>query len=187
MRRLFLISLLATALAAPLVAQQTPPPAQPATAVPPGGPPPQTQPGQRGGRGTQPPTIVNGVLPPGRGGRWEPPTQNIKIEVTITDAAEKTTKKTVSMLVADGNNGRIRASNNQGVLNVDGHGQAAVDGRIYVSVTIEYMPDRMANTTTLNESISLVVVGGKPTLVSQSADPGTDRRVTVEITATVVK
>jgi hypothetical protein len=31
------------------------------------------------------------------------------------------------------------------------------------------------------------VVDGKPTLISQSADPGSDRRVSVEVTATVVR
>ena len=195
MRRLCVIAVLATALSAPLLAQQAPPP-PPATQAPQGGqpttqPPPAPptrgqQAGQRGGRTGQPPTQPPSQPTGQRGPNWQAPSQNIRIEVTITDSAEKTTKKVVSMLVADGNMGRIR-SQGQGVLNVDGQGQAAADGRIYLSITIEYMPDRSANVTNLNQSISLVLVAGKPTLISQSADPGTDRKVTVEVTATVVK
>jgi hypothetical protein len=39
----------------------------------------------------------------------------------------------------------------------------------------------------LHESISVILQDGKPLLVSQSADPTTDRKVTVELTATVLK
>ncbi len=185
MRRLSLIVLIATALSAPLAAQgQQPPP--PATTAP---TPQQPPPGQRGGgrgavSGQQP------SMPPtaGRGTRtFALPEQNVRLEVAITDSAEKTQKKVVSMLVADGESGRIRSSNNVGVLNVDGNTRVASDGRIHVFITIEYMPDRSATTTNLNQSISLIVAAGKPTLISQSADPGTDRKVAVEITATVVK
>ena len=192
MRRLSLIALLATALAAPLAAQQgqqpPPPPSQPAT-VPPGQQPQQPPPGRatqqgRGGRGT--PT---GEAPPtaGRGLRPGLPDQNVRLDVTITDSAQKSQKKVVSMLMADGESGRIRSSNNLGVLNVDGNTRVAPDGRIHVFITIEYLPDRSAATTELNQSISLMVAAGKPTQISQSADPGTDRKVSVEITATVVK
>ena len=39
----------------------------------------------------------------------------------------------------------------------------------------------------LHESISVVLQDGKPLLVSQSADPTTDRKVTVEVMATILK
>jgi hypothetical protein len=189
MRRLSVIALLALALAAPIAAQQgqqppPPPTAQQPATVPPGAQ--QPPPGRGGGRGAgqqpnQPPTA-------GRGMRtFDMPTQNVRLDVTITDSAEKTQKKVVSMLMADGESGRIRSANNVGTLNVDGNSRVAPDGRIHVFITIEYMPDRSATTTNLNQSISLMVTGGKPTLISQSADPGTDRKVAVELTATVVK
>ena len=191
MRRLCVIAVLATALSAPVLAQQAPPPPAAQTPQPTGQPQPapptrpQQTTGGRGGRAGQPPSAAPGQ-PAGQRGTWQPPSQNIRIDVAITDSAEKTTKKVVSMLIADGNDGRIR-SQGQGVLNVDGHGQATTDGRVYVSITIEYMPDRNANVTNLNQSIRLVLAAGKPTLISQSADPGTDRKVTVEVTATVIK
>jgi hypothetical protein len=195
MRRLSVIALLATALAAPLVAQQgqqPPPPTpqqqQPPTAQPGQQPPP---PPARGGmgRGTRAPGSEQSgqPAPGGRGMRPDLPTQNVRLDVTITDSAEKTQKKVISMLMADGESGRIRSANNVGVLNVDGNSRVGPDGRVHVWITIEYMPDRSATTTNLNQSISLVLAAGKPTLVSQSADPGTDRKVAVEVTATVVK
>jgi hypothetical protein len=196
MRRLILIAVLATAQAAPVVAMQgqpPPPPPQPGTTAPAAQqPPPPTgtrlPAGQRGGRGTpgQPPGTTPAQA--GRGGpSWEGPAQNIRLDVTITDSAEKSTKKVVSMLVADRDSGRIRSSNNAGVLNVDGQPRVAADGRILVSITIEYMPDRSTAVTNLHQSITLMLAPGKPTLISQSADPGTDRKVAVEVTATVVK
>jgi hypothetical protein len=47
-----------------------------------------------------------------------------------------------------------------------------------------------ATVTRLNgfsESLNLMVTDGKPVIASQSADPRSDRKVTVEVTATVVK
>jgi len=47
-----------------------------------------------------------------------------------------------------------------------------------------------ATVTRLNgfsESLNLLVTDGKPVIASQSADPRSDRKVTVEVTATVVK
>jgi hypothetical protein len=187
MRRLSLIALLAIALAAPIAAQQgqqPPPPPSPSPQQPPTVPPGQQPPPARGGgRGAgQQPAMPTA----GRGMRNDLPTQNVRLDVTITDSAEKPQKK-VTMLMADGESGRIRSANNVGVLNVDGNSRVAPDGRIHVWITIEYMPDRSATTTNLNQSISLMVTAGKPTLISQSADPGTDRKVAVEVTATVVK
>jgi hypothetical protein len=203
MRRLCLIALLALALAAPLAAQQAqqppPPPSQPATA-----PPSQQQqpPPSRGGVGRstqpgQPPTPTTmpagqrgrgGVPPPGGVTRREPTTQNIRIEVAITDSAEKTTRKVVTMLFRDRESGRIRSADpNGGVLNVDGFGDVVSEDRIAVGLTVEYQPQRGANMTLINQSITVLVAPGKPTIISQSADPNTDRKVAVEVTATIVK
>ena len=179
MRRLSVIVLLVSALAAPVAAAQgqQPPPTQPTTAPPSQQPPPAGRGGiggQRAGRGS--------LMPPGGAVR-----DNIRIDVSITDSAEKTQKKVVSMLVADRNGGRIRSSNEKGVLNVDANTWTEGEGRITLALTVEYMPDRATHNTLLNQSITLVLQTGKPTLISQSADPGTDRKVTVEVTATVVK
>jgi glucose/arabinose dehydrogenase len=187
MRKVSVLALLvvcAGVFAAPVAARQAPLPSQATQPQPQGTPPPG-----RPVAAASPSTRRTAAVPAGRAvrGRWEPPSQNVRLDVTIIDTGDQTARKIVSMLVADGDNGRIRSGNNQGVLNVDGRPQVALDGRVYVSITIEYSPDRSTNTTTLNESISLMLAAGKPTLVSQSADPGSDRRVSVEVTATIVK
>ena len=38
-----------------------------------------------------------------------------------------------------------------------------------------------------SESLNLLVADGKPIVASQSADPRSDRKVTIEVTATVLK
>jgi hypothetical protein len=58
---------------------------------------------------------------------------------------------------------------------------------VAVYLTVEYQPERAVNTTMLNQSIGVVLTPGKPTIISQSADPNSDRKVAVEVTATVVK
>jgi hypothetical protein len=35
--------------------------------------------------------------------------------------------------------------------------------------------------------MSLILESGKPTVVSQAADPSSDRKITVEVTATILK
>jgi hypothetical protein len=39
----------------------------------------------------------------------------------------------------------------------------------------------------LNESMTLILDSGKPTVVSQAADPISDRRIAVEVTATILR
>ena len=39
----------------------------------------------------------------------------------------------------------------------------------------------------LNERLSLVLESGKPMIVSQAADPVSDRKITVEVTATILR
>jgi hypothetical protein len=187
--------------------QQAPPPPR---TVPPGQgqtPPP----GQgRGQAPTPQPPVVMGAqvtpTPPPGGApgvpanvpRPEAPSswQNIRVDVTITDSlsAEQVQRKTISMLVLDNRNGQVR-SMGQGMINVDASPIVRPDGKIYLRMTMEYNPDinpqiaQATNTrqTSFLESLSLVVNDGKPLLVSQAADPRSDRKVTVEVTATVQK
>ncbi len=64
---------------------------------------------------------------------------------------------------------------------------AATDGRILLDLTLSTSPIAPSTVAVLNQSISVVVVNGQSTLVSRSADPATERSVTVEVTATIVK
>ncbi|HET7219194.1 MAG TPA: hypothetical protein VFJ02_14155 [Vicinamibacterales bacterium] len=137
---------------------------------------------------------------PGRGGAQP---INLRLELTITDqrGAAPATPKTVTMLVADRYLGRIRTSGNVRVgtnylpivLNVDAQPEVLKDGRVRVQVTLEYRAQTGEGTqeenqpSNLTESFSVILDDGKPMLVTQSADPGSDRRVKVEMKATQVK
>ena len=122
---------------------------------------------------------------------------NVQIELTLTDQIGDGAplKKTVVMIVSSGNWGKIRASADprrpQVVsLNVDARPFVSIDGPIQVELTLYYYPPRDPKAdrlTELNQSLTVVLQGGKPLMISQSADPGGDRKVTVEAKATVLK
>lgn len=66
--------------------------------------------------------------------------------------------------------------------------------KISVSFGLEYLP-KTAGTqeemepgmTSWSERLSLILESGKPMIVSQAADPTSDRKITVEVTATILK
>jgi hypothetical protein len=125
---------------------------------------------------------------------------NVRIELTIRDQRGNTAPdtKTVSLVTADRRFGRIRTGGTirtekfgmQEVrLNVDALPTVMPDGRIRVNLTVEYRP---ADTEThasnnVSETIECVLVSGQPLAVSKSADPNSDRSVTVEVKATTLK
>ena len=134
-----------------------------------------------------------------------PPAQlaNLRLELTITDqrGPAPASPKTVSMLVADRYNGRIRTSGYVRVgaghqpitLNVDAQPEMLKDGRIRVQVSFEYRAQTAEGTqednqpSNLTEAFNVILEDGKPLLVSQSADPASDRKVRVDLKASVVK
>jgi hypothetical protein len=65
--------------------------------------------------------------------------------------------------------------------------------QIMLALTVQYTPDvnyqasASSKPASLDESLNIVLQDGKRTLVSQSADPQGDRKVTLEVMATVVK
>ena len=117
---------------------------------------------------------------------------NIRIELTIVDQRGDTTAppKTVTMLVEDRQNARIRTSRGNATLNVDGHPEILREGKIRVMLSVEYSPqdgpDR-ASPMPIQESVTALLEDGKPLVVSQSADPSGDRKVRLELKATIVK
>jgi hypothetical protein len=60
-------------------------------------------------------------------------------------------------------------------------------------LTIEYRPvaaeaeNERSTTPNINESITVMLDDGKPMVISQSADPVTDRKVKVEAKITVLR
>jgi len=184
---------------------QMPPPSSLPGALPPvmpaAGPPPPSQSTPPPGQKTPPQPVPGMPQSPGLTlpARAEPATswQNVKLDVTITDSlsADQQTRKMVSMLVLDSRAGQVRSAGGNAVINIDATPTILRDGRIYLRLTLEYQPELTAQQRTgvssplamFNESLSLVVPDGKPIVASQSSDPRSERKVAVEIVATVVK
>ena len=81
-------------------------------------------------------------------------------------------------------------------LNVDARPFVSVDGPIQLELTLNYTPpggpaqDKETPSsapTGINQSQTVVLQSGKPLIVSQAADPVSDRKVVVEVKATVLK
>jgi hypothetical protein len=105
------------------------------------------------------------------------------------------------MLVADRSNGRIRTAGQVRVgsgyqpitLNVDALPEILRDGRIRLQVTLEYRAQTSEGSqednqpSNLTEAFNVILDDGKSMLVTQSADPASDRRVKVDLKATLIK
>jgi len=135
---------------------------------------------------------------------------NVKFDFTITDqlGTGEPAKRTVTLIVADRAVGSLRSSGNsiRAVLNVDATPQILPNGNIRVQLGLEYNPRQpptkmpMGKTptgepfemqteggSTLNQRVAIVLVPGKPLVLSQAADPLYDRRITVEVRAEILK
>ena len=141
---------------------------------------------------------------------------NIKIEVSITDQTAEGTpaKKVVTMMVGDRQRNSIRSSASVPVrvqpnpgapaqynyrnvtINVDARPAVLLKepSKVQIMLGLEYFPksgggreDMEPGMASLNEQLSLILESGKPTIVSQAADPTSDRKITVEVTATILK
>jgi hypothetical protein len=138
---------------------------------------------------------------------------NIRIEVSITDQIGNgpAAKKVVSMIAGDRQNtSLIRSSASVPVKAVGGSGYSYrnvtlnVDARpailykepskILVTLGLEYLPrpaggveEMEPGMASINERLALIFESGKTVIVSQAADPTSDRKITVEVTATILK
>ena len=129
---------------------------------------------------------------------------NVKVEVTFSEqrADGPATPKTVTITTNDGQWGRVRSSVNTAgygasPLHVDARPEVLADGRVLLSVNIEYGEKRVPTgkevqpgqviEVSLNESVTLLLESGKGLAVTQSADPMSDRKVSVDVKATVLK
>jgi hypothetical protein len=191
-------------LAAPVVEEQTPkqPAGPPSPLVVDGDGQQRPQPGKpgvRGGQEAKPPAPPGGQPQPGPPA---PPRRrgkdlNIQIELTISDQSGSAApeKRTVSMIVADASFGRIRSNQFNGAagLNVDARTELLESERILVELTVEYKalpPDGVPPTkrpADMNEMLTIILQNGKPQVISQASDPVSDRKMTLEIRATVIK
>jgi hypothetical protein len=135
---------------------------------------------------------------------------NIRIEVNITDQIGNgpAAKKVVSMIVGDRQSTSVRSVANVLVkgphstsyrtvtINVDARPAILYKEprKILVTFGLEYFPKAAGGNeemepgmSSINERLGLILESGKTLVVSQAADPASDRRITVEITATILK
>ena len=66
--------------------------------------------------------------------------------------------------------------------------------KVSVAFGLEYLPKTAGNEeqmepgmTSWSERLTLILESGKPMVISQAADPTSDRKITVEVTATILK
>ena len=139
---------------------------------------------------------------------------NVRFDVVITDdnGGGKPLTKTVTLnVIAAGNRndagmGQIRSSArppgtplvtgadgkivpNELTLNVDiVQPRLMIGNRVRVPLTVEYKPysaEPKAASATVRASVDMLMDNGKKTVISQSADPVTERKVIIEVTATI--
>jgi hypothetical protein len=117
---------------------------------------------------------------------------NIRIDLTITDqrSDSQAAPKTMMMLVEDRQSGRIRSSRGNAMLNLDVRPEIVRDSRVRLFVSLEFSPqdgpDRPTQPPVL-QSLTALVDDGKSLVISQSADPTSDRKVRVDVKATIVR
>ena len=126
---------------------------------------------------------------------------NVRIDVKITDerTGQAPQSKTLSLTVADRNDGYVRASANaSGVgtipLNVDASpvieashirlGLTLLYGSVDAAATGEA---RQNSRRDFQQRLGLVLDDGKPLRVADSADPLGDRHISLEVTATILR
>ena len=134
---------------------------------------------------------------------------NVRVELNISEEGGgiPPVKKTVSAVVADGFNGSVRESGfsagrgpggagGQYVpLNLDAHPTILTNGKIRLTCVVQYNAGAPAPTadrdprpgTDIKQNLVSILESGKSLVVSQATDPITDRRVTVEVTATILR
>lgn len=217
--------LVITALAAPAGAQE--PPRASAPVVSPGSfaptvmPEPPDAPAQDERPAPPPPPPA----PPPPGERRRLPTQNVRVEITISDQSGSSApvKKVVSLLVADGRSSGVRSSSQVPVinrggfqsinykdlpLNVDATAVVTPEGKVLVDIKFNYgsLGDTSPRAAEpggnppgsgishdhtsfgqITENLSVLLTPGKPLVIARSADAASDRTVTVEVKADVLK
>lgn len=129
---------------------------------------------------------------------------NIRIELAITDQVDPASpgRKVVTMIVADGQVGNVRSRANVRLgngyrpieINADARPRILTGNEIRLDLGLEYQPGSGKSDETgqegmaqMTQRLSVILQSGKPLLVAQAADPASDRKVTVEVTATILE
>jgi hypothetical protein len=129
---------------------------------------------------------------------------NVRIDVTVTDQTRSgaATTKTMTLTVADGESAMVRTETEtktsdglrSAPFSVDV--RAVIDGdKVRLDVGLDYQVLDTASAQTPGPPTralfkgrqALVLENGKPLVISQSSDPMSDRKVTVEVKGTIIR
>lgn len=134
--------------------------------------------------------------------------ENVRLELVVTDQSgtAQPVKKVMTLLLAERATGRVRSGGEvyrarttdtsfgnvfvPVTLNADANITAIAGDRIRVGITVEYMPENQQSgerRTQLNQTVDVVLLNGRQTLIVESADPTSDRKVSLHATATIVR
>ena len=126
-------------------------------------------------------------------------TLNIRYQIVIRETGGPQPRtKTVILTMAQDTESSVRAQGTAAAartnhpLNVDVHPAALRGNRVRTRIGIEYtpqVPEGVQGPPPLfvRESLMVWLEAGKPMVISEAADPLTDRRISVEITATILR
>lgn len=140
------------------------------------------------------------------------PFVNVRLDLTILDqvATGAPARKTVTMYIADRSGANVRTTGRiltrEGwrdvLINVDAR-PTVMRGKneaVRVELGLEYRPmaaqsspapsnmlEANVQPTALKQNVVTILDNGKPILISQAADPSSDRRISVELKATIEK
>ena len=176
--------------ASQVFAQTTPRPAQPAPTAPPAP--------------AAPPSVSAPAPPPPPPAPPAPPAVrqaiNVKVDLSITEdgGGGPPIKKNVSAVAGDGYNGSVREMAtvpppaNFIPLNLDAYPTILSTGKIRLQCSVQYQSSQSREpgnrpSTDIKQNFVVILESGKPLVVTQATDPITDRKVTVEVTATILK
>jgi uncharacterized protein (DUF4415 family) len=188
------VFVVASALAAPALAQEREAQPKPAAAQA-GSPERETQ-----AKPAEPKAAAQEAQPAAR--RELTQAINVRIDVTITDqtSAEQGAVKTLTLLAADGSWTRVRSEGFAWTtggqypisLRVDARPRLLQAEKVHLELVLDYKPTAPepkpgASATTLSESCDIVLESGKPIVISQAADPNSDRKVKLEVKATILR
>jgi hypothetical protein len=128
---------------------------------------------------------------------------NVRVEFTITEevGGAAPAKKMVSLTVADRQNSFVRSGGDVRVgdryrnvnINVDARPTILRENQVRLEVSLEYRPQATGGGTGepalwgISERVGVILESGKPLIISQAFDPTSDRRMTVELKATILK
>ena len=200
-----------------LVAQQQPPAPPVVQPPPQGGPRRPDQPNQPRpiAQPPQPPSPpqVGVVVPPREGQSFN---IKVDVTISEQIGTSAPVRKTVSVVSGDNMPGFVRSEatfsgGTPAPLNVDIEPRVLPDGKIRLGLSVRYdlpAPPNIATDsagrlvesqppvrsalgnltrTEVRQNLKVVLENGKPLMISQSADPISDRQVTIEVKATILK